>query len=172
VIAVAAAAVAWRLGAARRLLALIPVRLRGAASRVGQGAGVLTDGNAAGTAAVLGVFALLARVLSLAALLAAIGAPPQAAALAFCVIVLAGMVPAAPGGAGTREVLLIPALVLAYGMPTSTALAFSIAVQATALGVSLLGAAAALAWLGPRLVFRRGAIGESPPRVVPATATT
>lgn len=169
---VIAAAIAWRLGAGRGMLRLMPGRLRGVASRVGQGAGVLSDGGAARTAAVLGVFALVARVLSLAALLAAIGAPPQAAALAFSVIVLAGTVPAAPGGAGTREVLLIPALAFAYGIPASTGLAFGMAVQATALGVSLLAGAAALAWLGPRLVFRR-ALPEPLPLVagaVPAAA--
>ncbi len=155
-VAVAAAVLAWRFGGAGRILRLIPRRLHGAASRIGEGAGVLRDGSAARTAAILALLSLVARVLSLAALLAAIGAPPQAAALAFSVIVLAGIVPAAPGGAGTREVLLIPALALAYGMPTSTALAFSVAVQATGLGISLLMGAAALAWLGPRLVFRRG----------------
>jgi uncharacterized membrane protein YbhN (UPF0104 family) len=155
--AVGAVAVAWRLGGAARMTRILPRRLRDAASSMGEGAGVLRDGGAARTAAILGIFALVARILSLAALLAAIGAPPQAAALAFSVIVLAGMVPAAPGGAGTREVLLIPVLVLAYGMPTSTALAFSLAVQAAGLGVSLIMGAAALVWLGPRLVFRRSA---------------
>ena len=93
-------------------------------------------------------------------LLTAIGAPPEAAALAFAVTVLAGIVPAAPGGAGTREMLLIPALVLAYGIPSSTAFAFSMAIQATALATSLAVGAIALAWLGPRLVFRRDAAPE------------
>jgi len=46
-------------------------------------------------------------------------------------------------------------------MPSSTALAFSIAMQATALGASLAVGAACLAWLGPRLVFRR-ALAEGP----------
>lgn len=176
-IVVAGLAVAWRLGAARTMLRVLPRRIRGAASRLGEGAGVLRNAGAARTAAILGVFALLARVLSLAALLAALGAPPQAAALAFSVIVLAGMVPLAPGGAGTREVLLIPVLVLAYGVPTSTALAFSVAVQAAGLGVSLLIGAAALAWLGPRLIFRRSeaparAVADSAPLVTaPLTAT-
>ena len=160
VIAVAAAAAAWRLGAARRMVALVPRRARRSVERLGEGAGVLGDGGAARTAAVLGLLAVLARVLSLAALLAALGAPPQAAALAFSVIVLAGIVPAAPGGAGTRELVLIPALALGYGMPSGDALAFSLAVQATALATSLAVGAAALAWLGPGLLSGRLPVEE------------
>jgi uncharacterized membrane protein YbhN (UPF0104 family) len=162
VLAVAAAAVAWRLGAARRMVALMPRRTRRAVERLAEGAGVLGDGGAARTAALLGLLAVLARVLSLAALLAALGAPPQAAALAFSVIVLAGVVPAAPGGAGTRELVLIPALALAYGMPASDALAFSLAVQAAALGTSLAVGAAALAWLGPGLLSGRLPVEGTP----------
>jgi uncharacterized membrane protein YbhN (UPF0104 family) len=163
VVGVAAAAVAWRMGGARRVLALVPSRARGAAARLGEGAGVLGDAAAARTAAVLGLLAVLARVLSLAALLAALGAPPQAAALAFAVIVLSGVIPGAPGGAGARELMLIPALALAYGIPTADALAFSLAVQAAALGTSLLVGAAALAWLGPGLLRRASATGATAP---------
>jgi len=159
-VAILAVALAWRMGAGAHIVRLLPGRLRGAASRMGQGAGVLRDPGAARTAAILGAFALVARILSMAALLAAIGAPPEAAALAFAVTVLAGIVPAAPGGAGTREMLLIPALVLAYGMPSSTAFAFSMAIQATALATSLAVGALCLAWLGPRLFFRRCAVAE------------
>jgi len=160
--AIAAVAVAWRMGAAARIVRLLPARLRGVAARLGEGAGVLRDTGAARSAAILGAIALILRILSLAALLAAVGAPPQAAALAFAVTVLAGIVPAAPGGAGTRELLLIPALVLAFGVPTGTALAFSVAIQATALACSLALGALALAWLGPRLVFRRGSVVTEP----------
>lgn len=145
-------AAAWRLGAARQLTRAIPRRARGAARSLADGAGVLADAPATRAVAALGALGVVARMLSLAALLLALGAPPQAAALAFCVIVLAGTVPAAPGGAGTRELVLVPALALAYGMPAPTALAFSLAVQAVALGTSLALGAAALAWLGPRLL--------------------
>jgi uncharacterized membrane protein YbhN (UPF0104 family) len=144
-------AIAWRLGAGRRMAAVLPARARIAASRLGEGAGVLTDAGGSRTAGVLAAAAAVTRLLSLVVLLLALGAPPEAAGLAFCVIVLAGAVPAAPGGAGARELVLIPALALGYGMPASTALAFSIAVQAAALGTSLALGAAALAWLGPRL---------------------
>lgn len=169
-VAIVAVALAWRLGAASRILSLLPARLRGAASRMGEGAGVLRDTSAARSAAILGACALVARILSMAALLTAIGAPPEAAALAFAVTVLAGIVPAAPGGAGTREMLLIPALVLAYGIPSSTAFAFSMAIQATALATSLAVGAIALAWLGPRLVFRRDAVPECALHPEPALA--
>lgn len=161
-VAMVAVALAWRLGAAGRIVRMLPARARSAAARLGEGAGVLRDTGAARSAAILGAIALILRILSLAALLAAVGAPPQAAALAFAVTVLAGIVPAAPGGAGTRELLLIPALVLAFGVPAGTALAFSIAIQATALACSLAAGAVALAWLGPRLVFRRGTVVSEP----------
>jgi len=157
--ALALVAVAWRLGAGRRAAGLLPARARAAASRLGEGAGVLSDPAGSRTAAVLAVAAATTRLLSLGALLLALGAPPQAAALAFCVIVLASAVPAAPGGAGARELVLVPALALGYGMPASTALAFSVAVQAAALGTSLALGAVALAWLGPRLARGLGSEG-------------
>ena len=160
---------AWHLGAGRRMAGLVPRRARAAARGLGDGAAVLTDGPASRTAATLGLLALVARLLSLTALLLALGAPPQAAALAFCVIVLAGAIPGAPGGAGAREVVLIPALALAHGVPTTTALAFSLAVQVTALVTSLALGAAALAWLGPRLL--RGTPGPSPVVEAPAEAS-
>ena len=98
------------------MVALVPRRARRSVERLGEGAGVLGDGGAARTAAVLGLLAVLARVLSLAALLAALGAPPQAAALAFSVIVLAGIVPAAPGERGPGS-LCSSRPSPGYGMP-------------------------------------------------------
>lgn len=148
--AVVAAALAWRLGALRRLVGLLPGRARNAAVRMGEGARVLGDGRAARNAALLGFAAVLARVVSLGALLAAFGAPAAAAGLAFSVIVLAGIIPGAPGGAGARELLLVPALALAHGVPTETAVAFSLAVQAAALATTLVAAAIALIWLSVR----------------------
>ena len=76
---------------------------------------------------------------------------------------LAGIVPGAPGGAGAREVVLLPALAMAHGVGASQALAFSLAIQATALATSLLAGALALAWLGPALVTGRRAAGEEAP---------
>jgi hypothetical protein len=49
-----------------------------------------------------------------------------------------------PGGVGVRDAAMVPALVATYGLSVEPALAFSLGIQATALGVSLLGAAVAL----------------------------
>jgi hypothetical protein len=43
-----------------------------------------------------------------------------------------------------RDAAIVPALVATYGLSAEPALAFSLGIQATALGVSLLGAAVAL----------------------------
>lgn len=155
VAAMAAGAIAWRAGGARCLTRLLPGPARRVAARLGEGAGVLTDAGAARLACVLGLLAVLARVGSLAALCAALGIAPQAAPLAYAAIVLAGVVPGAPGGAGAREVVLLPALALAHGVPAAQALAFSVAVQATSLTASLLAGAVALTWLGPSLAGGR-----------------
>ncbi len=166
VVALIGVAIAWRLGAGRHLGALVPRRARASAKRIGEGAAVVTDAPAARTALALGAVLVVARLLSLAALLMALGAPASAAALAFCLIALAGALPIAPGGAGAREVVLVPVLALAYGIPATTALAFSVAVQATALLTSLALGAAALAWLGPRLLGR----GALAPAAAPCEA--
>jgi hypothetical protein len=156
-----AVALAWRLGALRAVVRALPARVRTGAMAVGHGAAVLGSPAAARSAALLAVGAIAARLLSLAALLAALDAPPQAAALAFCVIVLAGVIPAAPGGAGARELVLVPALALAYGIPGDEALAFSIAVQGTALAASLAVGAAALAAIAPGVMGRWAAQAET-----------
>jgi uncharacterized membrane protein YbhN (UPF0104 family) len=157
-----------KLGGAGRLLRFMPTRARSAAGRLGEGAGALGDAGAIRRAGVLGLVAIAMRLVSLMALLAALGLPPAAAGLAFSVIVLAGIVPAAPGGGGTREMVLLPALALAYGMSAGPALAFSLAVQAVALSTSLVMAGGALAWLGPRLTGWGSAPAPAP--AIPAVA--
>ena len=152
VVAVVACA---RLGLLRGLAGRLPRRLRLSLRRLGEGAAVLGRPRTARLAALLGGACVAARVGSLAALLAALGATPAAALLAFSMIVIASAVPGIPGGAGAREATLVPALAFAHGVPTATALAFSVAVQGIALGVSLVAALAALAWLGPGLLRRR-----------------
>ncbi len=170
VLGLAALAVAAKLGRAGRVVGLasrlVPSRLRGATGKLGEGARVLGDGEAARAAAVAGTLAIVARIAFLAALLLALDLPPQAAPLAYAAIVLAGIVPGAPGGAGTREVVLLPALAMAHGVSASHALAFGMAIQATALVASLGAGALALAWLGPALVAGR----RAPLEVDPDTA--
>ncbi len=167
VAAIVVLAVAARLGG-MRAGALLPARARRAAARLGEGAAVLGRPAPARLAAGLGLAAALARIASLGALLAALGIAPHAAPLAYAAIVLAGIVPGAPGGAGTREVVLLPALAMVHGVGAAQALAFSVAIQATALGASLLAGGLALAWLGPALVAGRRAAGEQAP--LPAAA--
>lgn len=149
---------AWRLGRVGRLARILPGRARGVAARLGEGAGVLADAPAARLAGALVLGALVARIGSLAALLAALDVTPAAAPLAFAALVLAGALPGAPGGAGAREVVMLPALAMAHGVGAAQALAFSVAIQATSLATSLVLGAAALAWLGPAL-----AAGRRPP---------
>ncbi|MGD9573441.1 MAG: lysylphosphatidylglycerol synthase domain-containing protein [Thermoleophilia bacterium] len=170
---IAALAVAARLGHAGRITRLLPSRVRGITGRLGEGARVLGDGDAARAAAVAGTLAVVARIGFLAALLLALDLPPHAAPLAYAAIVLAGIVPAAPGGAGTREVVLLPALAMAHGIPAAHALAFGMAIQATALVASLGAGALALAWLGPALVAgRRAPLEVDPDTVVPGAAAS
>lgn len=160
VIGMAVCALVWRVGRAKLRGRLVPARMRRVSDRLGEGAGVMSDPSATRVAGVLGLLAILTRIGSLAALLGALGIAPQAAPLAFAAIVLAGIVPGAPGGVGAREVVLLPALALAHGVSSAHALAFSMAIQASALATSLLAGAVALAWLGPALVTGRRATGE------------
>ncbi|MCU0309094.1 MAG: flippase-like domain-containing protein [Thermoleophilia bacterium] len=160
-----ALALAWRLGAGRLIARLLPDRARRGAAGLADGASVLVRPREARQAAALGAAAVALRVASLGALLAALDATPAAAMLAFSAIVLAGVLPATPGGAGAREAVLVPALAVAHGIPTATALAFSVAVQIVALATTLLVALPALAWLGPGL--RRGE-RDAAPAPVPA----
>ena len=154
--------VCWRFAGLHRLVRFIPGRLLHPGRRLAGGAGILTDARAAGGASLLGLGAALARVASLGALLAAFGISPAAAGLAFCVIVLAGILPGAPGGAGARELILVPALAIAHGVPSGTALAFSVAIQMTALGTSLVIGLLALGLLGSRLGAAAATAAEQP----------
>ena len=60
---------------------------------------------------------------------------------------MAGAVPGLPGGAGARELVLVPVLALAHSVPAETALAVSLAVQAVALITTLAAGAVATIWL-------------------------
>ena len=157
-------ALVWRFAGLGRLTRFLPERLLHPGRRLAHGAGILTDARAAGSASLLGLGSILARVVSLGALLAAFGISPAAAGLTFCVIVVAGILPGAPGGAGARELVLVPALALAHGVPTGTALAFSLAIQVTALGTSLVIGLLALSVLGTRF----GATAAEQPLPQPA----
>ena len=132
-----------RIGPARAAR-MVPGRLAGVARGLGEGAAVLAHRRDAAAAVGLQLLAICGRVVSLAALLHAFGMPPEAALLAFALMVLSGVIAISPGGVGVRDAALVPALVATYGLGTEPALAFSLGIQATALAVSLLGAAVAL----------------------------
>lgn len=134
----------WRIGPERGAR-LVPRRLRPVLGQVAGGAAMLSQRRHMAGAVGLQLLTVLGRIASLAALLHAFGMPAGAAPLVFCLMVLAGLVAISPGGLGVREAAVVPVLVATYGMAAEPALAFSLAVQATALVVSVTGAAAALA---------------------------
>ncbi len=109
-----------------------------------EGAAVLARRRDAAVAVGLQLVAIGARVASLAALLHAFGMPASAALLVYALMVLSGVVAISPGNVGVRDAAIVPALVATYGLSAEPALAFSLGIQATALGVSLLGAGVAL----------------------------
>ena len=69
---------------------MVPGRLAGVARGLGEGAAVLARRRDAGAAVGLQLLAICGRVVSLAALLHAFGMPPEAALLAFALMVLSG----------------------------------------------------------------------------------
>jgi uncharacterized membrane protein YbhN (UPF0104 family) len=127
-----------------RVARRLPARVAGLVRGLGEGAAVLASRRDAAAAVGLQLVAICGRVVSLAALLHAFGMPAEAALLVFALMVLAGVVAISPGNVGVRDAALVPALVATYGLSAEPALAFSLGIQATALGVSLLGAAVAL----------------------------
>gem|GEM_PF-5178739 len=127
-----------------RLLGSVPTPVRRALAGVGAGLAGLRRPSEVRSAVVLAVVAVGMRVAALAVLLAAFDVPARAALLVFAVTQLAGLLPLAPGGAGAREALLVPALAAAHGVPAATALAFSLTTQALALAVTLAAALVSL----------------------------
>ncbi|MGD9694326.1 MAG: YbhN family protein [Thermoleophilia bacterium] len=134
---------AWRLGPGRAER-LVPRRLRGPVADLARGAALFSRREHVVAAVALQLVAVGGRVVSLAALLQAFHMPPGAALLVFALIVLSGLLAISPGGVGVREAALVPALVATYGLGAQSAIAFSLGIQATALVVSLMGAAVAL----------------------------
>ena len=135
--------VAARVGPGR-VAGLLPGRIARVVRGLAEGAAVLASRRDAAAAVGLQLVAICGRVVSLAFLLHAFGMPAEAALLVFALMVLSGVIAISPGGVGIRDAALVPALVATYGLGAEPALAFSLGIQATALGVSLLGAAVAL----------------------------
>jgi uncharacterized membrane protein YbhN (UPF0104 family) len=127
-----------------RVAGRLPERAARVVLGLGEGAALLARRRDAARAVGLQLVAICGRVVSLAALLHAFGMPAEAALLVFALMVLSGVVAISPGNVGVRDAALVPALVATYGLGAEPALAFSLGIQATAFGVSMLGAACAL----------------------------
>jgi uncharacterized membrane protein YbhN (UPF0104 family) len=151
-----AALSAWRVGPERGMR-LIPRRMRPTAAHLADGARLLASRRHIGAAVCLQLVTVAGRIVSLAALLVAFGIPAEAAPLVYCLTTLTGLIAISPGGIGVREAAVVPVVALAHGLTVEPVLAFSLAVQATALVVSVLGASAALAAAPPRLRAARTA---------------
>lgn len=136
--------VLWRVGIENGMRP-VPRRLRPGVLRVTRGAALFTSRRRFAWAIGLQLATIVGRMGSLAALLVAFGIPPSAAPLVFCLTMLAGLLAISPGGIGIREAAVVPVVVATYGVAAEPVLAFSLAVQATALVVSVIGALAALA---------------------------
>jgi uncharacterized membrane protein YbhN (UPF0104 family) len=148
--------VAWRVGPERGMR-VMPRRVRPLAGHLADGARLLGSRRHIGGAVALQLLTVAGRIISLAALLVAFGIPAEAAPLVYCLTTLAGLVAISPGGIGVREAAVVPVVALAHGLAAEPVLAFSLAVQATALVVSVVGASAALAAAPPRLRAARAA---------------
>jgi uncharacterized membrane protein YbhN (UPF0104 family) len=128
---------------------LVPLRMRASFEELAAGVGLLRGDHSVAPAMAFQSLAMVLRILSLAALMPAYGAPVSAAPLLFALLVLTGLLPISPGGAGVREAAVVPLLIISYGVGLETALAVSLATQAVGLAVSVFGAGIALA-LGAR----------------------
>lgn len=128
---------------------LVSARLRGRAQAICHelvaGAALLRQGSSLISPVAWQLASTALRVGSLAAILIAYGVPMAAAPLMFAMLVLAGLLPLAPGGAGVREAAVVPMLVAMYGVGLDSALAASLAVQAVTLILALSGAGIAMA---------------------------
>jgi uncharacterized membrane protein YbhN (UPF0104 family) len=140
-LAVLLALVLPRLGLGRRAGGKVPERLRAVAAHVLNGARVLRAGRARDLSLVIHMGELGAQLGSIIALLRAfdVQVPLSAALLVFCLLALASVLPSLPGGVGFNQAAVVAPLGSLYGVGAPVALAFSLGMQATAVGVALLG---------------------------------
>jgi uncharacterized membrane protein YbhN (UPF0104 family) len=150
----------WRMGS-ERVARLLPGRLAPTFRQLADGAQMLRSRPHLLGALGMQSLTVLGRIVCLGALLVAFGVSPVAAPLVYCLITLAALIAISPGGFGIREAAVVPVLVVGYGLAVESALAFSIAVQASGMVVSLAGAAVALV----ALRFRRAGVTAAPPEV-------
>jgi hypothetical protein len=124
----------------------VPERLRGLAAHVVSGARVLRPGRARDLSLVIHMGELGAQLGAIIALLRAfdVQVPLSAALLVFCLLALASVLPSLPGGVGFNQAAVVAPLGSLYGVGAPVALAFSLGMQATGVGVALLGGVVAV----------------------------
>jgi uncharacterized membrane protein YbhN (UPF0104 family) len=148
-----------RLGSRLRL----PSRMAGIGHQVAAGAGVLSCRRSRTGALLLHLGELVTQLGSIMALLRAfdLDVPLSAALVIFCLTAIAGLLPALPGGLGITQAALVAPLGAVYGVGAPLALAFSLGLQATVVGVSLLGGGVALVHQAlSRIRARRAAVAR------------
>ena len=140
-LAILMALVLPRLGLGRCALGMVPERLRGVVANVVDGGRVLRSGRARTVSLVIHMGELGAQLGSIIALLRAfhMQVPMSAALLVFCLLAMASVLPSLPGGLGFNQAAVVAPLGSLYGVGAPVALAFSLGIQATAVGVALLG---------------------------------
>jgi uncharacterized membrane protein YbhN (UPF0104 family) len=145
-LAILMALVLPRLGLGRCALGKVPERLRGVVANVVNGARVLRSGRARTVSLVIHMGELGAQLGSIIALLRAfhVQVPMSAALLVFCLLAMASVLPSLPGGFGFNQAAVVAPLGSLYGVGAPVALAFSLGMQATAVGVALLGGLVAM----------------------------
>jgi glycosyltransferase 2 family protein len=144
---VAAVTFAQRAGLWRRLVRILPQRVRRVSEALISGGSLMRPSRSAGHALGLHLIALAAQLSTMGFLLRAfeISAPITAPLMIVALVAVAGAIPSAPGGLGVNQIAIVAPLGASYGVPASAALAFSLGLQATVALVAVVGGVIALA---------------------------
>jgi uncharacterized membrane protein YbhN (UPF0104 family) len=135
----------YRLGARARRK--VPRRLQGVLGSVIDGAGILRERGPAARSLGMHVVAVVAQLTTLGCLLHAFGvaAPATAPLVVLAMVMLAGVLPASPGGIGVTQAAIVVPLGATYHVSANLALAFALGLQATIVVVAVIGGLAGLA---------------------------
>ncbi len=144
---IATTVLARRFGLGAHFRRVVPRRLRGLSDGLVSGAALIRPNRTAANALALHLFALVAQLSTMAFLLRAfdISTPITAPLMIVALVALAGAVPGVPGGLGVNQMFIVAPLGASYGVPASSALAFSLGLQATIAVVAIAGGLVALA---------------------------
>jgi len=135
----------YRFGA--RVRRKIPHRLRGVLESVIDGAAILRARGPAARSLGMHLVAVIAQLTTVGCLLQAFGvaAPASAPLLVLAMVMLAGVLPASPGGIGVTQAAIVVPLGATYHVSANLALAFALGLQATIVVVAVIGGLAGLA---------------------------